>query len=154
MENLLAWMCRTPKTTTIRVNQLKIKAEELCLKVEKSLMLPEMPNIRVHPYISDILNIYSFEGRNTTPLEELKEIVVDVNCAASILRGAHLYAPGVLSMTSNTSIDERVNVYADVDGSCKKGTNVTYLSPTKVFIGIGIVKQQRYQLFGANLTPR
>lgn len=146
-------MCRTPKTTTIRVNRLKTTAAELCIKIDKSL-LPEIPSITVHPQFPDILSISSFDDASTMPVGELKEIAVDINCAASILRGAHLYAPGVLSMASNTSIGERVNVYADVDGTCKKGTNVTHESPTKVFIGIGIVKQQRYQLFGANLTPR
>lgn len=153
MDKLLAWMCLTPKTTTVRVNQLKTTADELCLKVENSILLPEMPSIRVHPHFSNILSISSFDGASTIPVGELKEIVVDVKCAASLLRGAHLYAPGVLSMASNTKIGERVNVYADVEGTCKKGTNVTYES-TKVFIGIGIVKQQRYQLFGANLAPR
>lgn len=113
-----------------------------------------MPAMSVHTQLPSVLSISSFDDTIPAPAENLKEIVVDVNCAASILRGAHLYAPGVLSMASNTSIGERVNVYADIEGTCKKGTNVKHDSCMKVFIGIGIVQQQRYQLFAANCKPR
>lgn len=35
---------------------------------------------------------------NVTNIE--KEVIVDVECAASVLRGAHIYAPGVMGMMS------------------------------------------------------
>lgn len=67
--------------------------------------------------------------------------------------GAHLYAPGVLSMESNTGLNEYVNVFVDIEGTCKRGAT-TFDSPNKLFIASGIVHMQRHQLFRNNITPR
>lgn len=32
-----------------------------------------------------------------------KEVIVDTCCAAAVLRGAHIFAPGVMGMTSGKS---------------------------------------------------
>lgn len=50
-------------------------------------------------------------------------------------------------MQSNTKLEEMVNIFVDIEGLCKKGTNVVYLSLHKLFVGIGQVKMQRFQLF-------
>lgn len=84
-----------------------------------------------------------------TPQTDAKEVIVDVICGAAVLRGAHIFAPGILAMQTNTKCNEPVNVYADLDGNCKKGTTF-YESNEKHFIGIGLVKMQRFQLFGAD----
>lgn len=52
-------------------------------------------------------------------------------------------------MLSNTKLDERVNIFADIEGKCRKGTNKVYASKSKLFVGIGQVKMQRFQLFGS-----
>lgn len=83
------------------------------------------------------------------PQANAKEVIVDVVCAAAVLRGAHIFAPGILAMQTNTKSDELVNVYADLDGICRKGTTF-YESNGKYFIGMGVVKMQRFQLFGAD----
>lgn len=83
-----------------------------------------------------------------------KEIIVDNICGAAVLRGAHIYSPGVLAMQSNTKLNEMVNVYADLEGACKKGTNNVYQSARKLFVGIGRVKMQRYQLYGKNACAK
>lgn len=120
-----------------------------------------MPTVSIHnhPTLPDVITIGSLhsDGKTTDVLTaepNLKEVIVDVACGASILRGAHLYAPGVLAMPAQTMVNERVNLYADVEGTCKKGTNTMYDSQKKVFLGIGQVQMQRYQLFGANLIPK
>lgn len=82
-----------------------------------------------------------------------KEIIVDASCAAAVLRGAHIYAPGVINMLSGTKLDEIVNVFADLAGTCKKGANKPHQSNQNVFIGIGQVKMQRYQLFNTKGSP-
>lgn len=87
---------------------------------------------------------------NTEPRLQLKEVIIDVFCAAAILRGAHIYCPGVLAMQTNTKLDEMVNIFADIEGACKKGTNVVYESPQKQFIGVGRVRMQRHQLYGTD----
>lgn len=109
-----------------------------------------------------------------------KEIIVDISCGAAVLRGthvliyafraddfyhmniniytrvllifvgAHIFGPGVLAMQSNTKIDDIVNVYADLEGLCKKGTSTVYESDQKMFIGIGHVRMQRFQLYSSS----
>lgn len=67
--------------------------------------------------------------------------------------GAHLYAPGVLAMETNTGLSECVNIFADIDGLCKRGAT-TFDSPNKRIIATGKVLMQRHQLFRNNVTPR
>lgn len=57
-------------------------------------------------------------------------------------------------MQSGTKQEEMVNVFSDLEGKCKKGTTTEYNSDQKTFIGIGRVKQQRYQLYGDNIDPK
>jgi len=52
-----------------------------------------------------------------------------------------------------TQINNEVSIYADVSGKCKKGLQKRYECPQKLFIGNGIVKMVRHQLYGENLTP-
>ncbi|XP_016984522.1 tRNA (cytosine(72)-C(5))-methyltransferase NSUN6 isoform X2 [Drosophila rhopaloa] len=83
----------------------------------------------------------------------LKEIIVDTSCGAALLRGAHIYAPGVLAMESNTQLQEAVSVYADLGGKCKRGSVTRFDSPEKIFLGTGKVLMQRYQLFNNSDEP-
>lgn len=112
--------------------------------------------VSIHTQLPDVLTISPWQSSDDAlqPEPRLGEVIVDVTCGAALLRGAHLYAPGVMAMLVHTAIDERVNIYADAEGVCKKGTNTIFESDRKVFIGIGVVQMQRYQLFGANLVPR
>lgn len=98
-----------------------------------------------------------------------KEIIIDVDCACAVLRGANIYAPGIIGMTSGiyiyifcevtfcefsgTKVGDKVSVYADLSGKCKKGLMNFDNSSVKVFIGNGISQMQRYQLFGDDLKP-
>lgn len=80
--------------------------------------------------------------------------MVDIRCAAALLRGAHIFAAGVLSMAGSAARNDLVNIFADVAGTCKKGTKIPHSSDEKVFIGCGRIRMDRSQLFGVDLTPR
>lgn len=55
----------------------------------------------MHPLIPNVIIIHHNFENNTGLLEIYeKEVIVDTDCAAAILRGAHIYAPGVLAMMS------------------------------------------------------
>lgn len=84
---------------------------------------------------------------DVTPDPSLREVIVDTTCGAALLRGAHIYAPGVLAMQSNTQRNELVNVYADLSGKCKRGSTAHFDSSEKIFVGQGRTLMQRYQLF-------
>lgn len=151
----------------MRVNSLKTTQKRLKEQVERriqemTISHPNlMPLVSIHPEIPDVITIspvvhdaQDLNCDSIKPEPNLKEVIVDVTCGAALLRGAHLYAPGVLAMPAQTKLNERVNIFADTKGLCKKGTNTDYESDKKVFIGFGIVQMQRYQLFGPNLDPK
>lgn len=155
IERYTEWLCTTPQLTTLRVNNLKTNITKLQQNIVHNLTKTNSIVPNIEPFSNDVLKILnSNSNKILKPISDNKEIIVDVTCAASILRGAHLYAPGVLGMTSGTALDECVNIFADIQGKCKQGTNKLFESIEKVFIGIGIVKMQRHQLFGLNLNPR
>lgn len=49
---------------------------------------------------------------------------------------------------------DTVSVYADVLGKCKKGLQTVYSHEAKLFIGNGIVKMNRHQLYGKRLSTK
>lgn len=111
-------------------------------------------NVTTDPNLPEVVILSDSKEMIANHNSKLKEVIVDKSCGAALLRGAHLYAPGVLAMQSGTKQDEIVNVFADLEGKCKKGTTTEYVSDQKTFIGIGKVKQQRYQLYGNSIDPR
>lgn len=113
--------------------------------------LPDLPMVESFPSLPEVILIRNIKTNSDDRFNiEFKEIIVDISCASAVLRGAHIFAPGVLAMQTNTKINELVNVFVDIEGKCKKGLNVVYKSNQKQFIGIGLVKMQRFQLFCSN----
>lgn len=100
------------------------------------------------------------------------EIIVDAICGAAVLRGSHVYAPGVIGMpngnpytcikfsplimyrnfyykfTIGLIINCKVSVFADVTGHCKKGLIKPYPDSKKMYLGNGVLRQTRKELFG------
>lgn len=154
----MQWLCQTPKLTTIRINlnqtTPKDVEQQVLRQISMQKYLPIAPAIEYFPEIPEVLIIGNLSNQQTAaPASEHKQIIVDTTCAAALLRGAHIYAPGVLGMQSGTKLNEIVDVYADVAASCKRGTNTVYDSTEKVFIGRGFVRMQRYQIFLDNEIP-
>ena len=52
----------------------------------------------VHPVLKDTVIIGNYKRPILSNLE--KEVIVDAICGAAILRGAHVYAPGVMGMST------------------------------------------------------
>ncbi|XP_055383483.1 tRNA (cytosine(72)-C(5))-methyltransferase NSUN6 [Condylostylus longicornis] len=152
VKKILEWLCISPKHTTYRINLLKTTREEAKSYITKIIeaKFRKPPSIFLLDEVPEVLCISSIDE---IPVfnPELKEVIVDIYCGSALLRGAHVYGPGVLAMNTGTQLNEKVNVFADLAGKCKKGTNVFYDCKEKVFIGIGITKMQRYQLYGKNV---
>uniref|UniRef100_A0A6P7G4J9 Methyltransferase NSUN6 n=1 Tax=Diabrotica virgifera virgifera TaxID=50390 RepID=A0A6P7G4J9_DIAVI len=150
------WLCSAPKITSIRVNTIKTNTAKV-LKVLKTYFAEncnDTPNVYIHPSFTNVIIIDSLNCPAGFKKFD-KEIIVDTDCAAAILRGAHIFAPGVLGMVSGCQINENVSIYADVAKKCKKGLQKIYEDDFKIFIGNGIVKMQRHQLFATdNIAPR
>ncbi|XP_061393551.1 tRNA (cytosine(72)-C(5))-methyltransferase NSUN6 [Musca vetustissima] len=148
LDDLLPWLCRAPSVTTYRVNLLKTTQETFKTHVEQILKnrYNNPPKVFSLPDLPEVVCI-SPTDHAPNPIHEQKEIIVDSCCGAAILRGAHIYSIGVLGMESGTQVGDVVNVYADLAGKCKKGSNVRYESDQKVYLGQGKVLMQRYQLY-------
>ncbi|XP_023310788.1 putative methyltransferase NSUN6 isoform X2 [Anoplophora glabripennis] len=153
-EKTSKWLCSSPKITSYRVNYLKSNSEEVLemtrkyiskvlgtnsVIVEKHLLIPNVIVIQ-HDLEKKILEKYD------------KEVVVDVDCASAVLRGAHIYAPGVLAMMSGTQVGDKISIYADSKKKCKRGLQKLYEDNGKIFIGNGESKMVRHELFGENLA--
>lgn len=107
--------------------------------------LPQLPEILcIDPLETPVKNAFD---------DTRKEVVVDTSCGAALLRGAHIFAPGVLAMESGTQLKELVNVFADLPGKCKRGTATRYLCNEKIFLGVGEVLMQRHQLYNDSKEP-
>lgn len=57
-------------------------------------------------------------------------------------------------LSVGTKVGEEVSIYADLSGKCKKGLIKCDEVVEKLYIGNGIAKMQRYQLFGNDPKPR
>lgn len=148
IEDLLPWLCRTPTITTYRVNLLKTSTEtfKTCVDSVLNKRYQEPPKVQMQSELPEVICIGATE-KSFAPIEGQKEIIVDTCCGAAVLRGAHIYAIGVLAMESGTKLGDLVNVYADLSQKCKKGLNVRYDCEEKLYLGQGKVIMQRYQIY-------
>uniref|UniRef100_A0A286XRU8 SAM-dependent MTase RsmB/NOP-type domain-containing protein n=1 Tax=Cavia porcellus TaxID=10141 RepID=A0A286XRU8_CAVPO len=73
------------------------------------------------------------------------EAVVGAQCGNAVLRGAHVYVPGIVSASSFMKAGDVISVYSDIKGKCKKGARE--FDGTKVFLGNGISARSRKEIF-------
>jgi hypothetical protein len=112
----------------------------------------ELPVVRVHSMLKDVLLIPAgVRPRQVHPSG--KHLIVDLLCGAAVLRGANVFAPGILSAPKDASIGDHVAVFADKDGTCPRGLAVPF-EGSKIFVGNGVLHQQRSDWFGATAKNR
>ncbi|XP_033065329.1 tRNA (cytosine(72)-C(5))-methyltransferase NSUN6 isoform X3 [Trachypithecus francoisi] len=73
------------------------------------------------------------------------EAIVGAQCGNAVLRGAHVYAPGIVSASKFMKAGDVISVYSDIKGECKKGARE--FDGTKVFLGNGISELSRKEIF-------
>ncbi|XP_029168423.1 putative methyltransferase NSUN6 [Nylanderia fulva] len=149
---LCKWMCTTPKKSIYRLDHLTDQQytnnlQKLC----KALKQVDKPDPSVH-FLPDLPNgIVAVDNWNSSVCLDLKrypqEIIVDAVCGAAVLRGSHIYAPGVIGMPNGLTINCKVSVFADVTGHCKKGLIKPYPDNEKMYLGNGILRKTRKELF-------
>jgi len=74
------------------------------------------------------------------------EIVVDTKCGEAVLRGADIFAPGVLGAVSGIRGGDKVSVVVDIDGKVHRG-DTNKFEGNKVFIGNGIARMGRSMFY-------
>ncbi|XP_038209650.1 tRNA (cytosine(72)-C(5))-methyltransferase NSUN6 isoform X2 [Zerene cesonia] len=78
--------------------------------------------------------------------------MVDASCGAAVLRGSHVFAPGLLGLQPNCKLNDLVDIYADLDGKCKRGLKIHYTGK-KEYVGTGYLKKLRCELFDEGIQP-
>ncbi|XP_071545005.1 tRNA (cytosine(72)-C(5))-methyltransferase NSUN6 [Panulirus ornatus] len=138
-----------PKFTTVRVNLMNTTLNEVLTIIKEHIRYQyvgkttPLPLVYPHHTLPDLLVIESFGIHKVQPAT--KEVVVGRMCGSAVLRGAEVYAPGVLGASPDLRVGESVAVYADLDDSCLRGCKV--FSGRKMFIGNGTSIQGRKDLF-------
>ncbi|VVC89622.1 unnamed protein product [Leptidea sinapis] len=153
MDVIHDWLTETPTHTCLRVNILKsfdiMNLEKTLVTLGEKLNTAHLPNF--YFLKPDCLILERWPEGITT--EKAKcEVIVDGACAAAVLRGSHVFAPGVLGLPPNCKLDDVVDIYGDIDGKCKRGLKIGF-DGVKRFAGVGCLKKLRRDLFDEGIQP-
>ncbi|XP_070566096.1 tRNA (cytosine(72)-C(5))-methyltransferase NSUN6-like [Ptychodera flava] len=152
--NLLSRLSTPPCNTVVRVNTLHFTREDVrqrlqcILKEQYEDKSCPCPVVEPHPVLPDVLVIQG-SGFNGEILPCKKEVIVDLMCGGAVLRGADVFVPGVMAAHPGIQVGDKLSVYADMDGSCRKGLTKPY-EGNKVFLGNGIAQVSRADIFTGN----
>ena len=96
----MSWVYETPKSLTYRVNTEITSFEEICETLRKKLEVTQT-RIRTFDEIPEMIVIEARSSNDPITLEihNAQEVIVDCACGAAVLRGAHVFGPGVLCMS-------------------------------------------------------
>ncbi|XP_070623236.1 tRNA (cytosine(72)-C(5))-methyltransferase NSUN6 isoform X3 [Erythrolamprus reginae] len=149
-ESLLNNLAHPPAFTSVRVNTHLAPVEYvrhlLSKEIQKQYENLSVPVLQ-HPELPDMLLIPVLGPRKD--LQKLpNEVIVNAQCGSAVLRGAHVYAPGIISTSKFMKSGSVVSVYSDIEGKCKRGAKE--FSGNKVFIGNGISELSRNEIFTSN----
>ncbi|XP_053484232.1 tRNA (cytosine(72)-C(5))-methyltransferase NSUN6 isoform X2 [Ictalurus furcatus] len=101
--------------------------------------------ILTHPQLPDVLLLPVRGPRDVSILNA--EVMLGAQCGSAVLRGAHVFAPGVLSAPKFMKAGDAVSVFSDVEGRCTRGAK-EFLGK-KVFLGNGVCVMNRSDIFCA-----
>ncbi|XP_058388486.1 tRNA (cytosine(72)-C(5))-methyltransferase NSUN6 isoform X1 [Diceros bicornis minor] len=146
-ETLLNHLSHPPSFTTVRVNTHLASVQHV-----KNLLFDELQKqfnglsvpILQHPDLQDVLLIPVIGPRKNIKKQQC-EAIVGAQCGNAVLRGAHVYVPGIVSASKFMKAGDIISVYSDIKGKCKKGAKE--FDGTKVFLGNGISELSRKEIF-------
>ncbi|KAI8909961.1 S-adenosyl-L-methionine-dependent methyltransferase [Powellomyces hirtus] len=97
-----------------------------------------------HPVFTDVLYLQVEGPLVVEPAGN--EVIIDTMCGNAVLRGADIFATGVLAAQAPMRKGDRVAVYVDLDGACLRGQSREYTG-RKTFVGNGIALMGREDLY-------
>ncbi|KAK6165523.1 hypothetical protein SNE40_022438 [Patella caerulea] len=151
VENLMKWLGIPPSFTTLRVNTYHSSINDILQQVEITLKQQcvsrgvDMFDIWCHPALKDCLVIQN-RGPKSTLIPVEKEVIVDLMCGMAVLRGADVFAQGIMGAASSMMKGDLVAVYCDMEGLCRRGATQKY-SKNKMFVGNGVAQIGRDEYF-------
>ncbi|KAJ8279814.1 hypothetical protein COCON_G00068800 [Conger conger] len=147
-EELLCHLSHPPSFTCVRASThlepLDIIRERLLeeLRQMSSYNGVDIP-ILSHTQVPDVLLLPVVGPRAALP--ENPEVIVGTQCGNAVLRGAHVFAPGILSAPKYMKAGDKVSVFSDVEGKCTRGAKEFH--GKKVFVGNGVAEMGRANIF-------
>ncbi|KAL0490365.1 methyltransferase [Acrasis kona] len=126
ISKLTSAMTHSPNWSTLRVTP-KSQDQEMCMEDARdelqSLINDDAHQVIIHPHIPDCLCIQVTGPHKVSLLSNF--VVVGKQCGEAVLRGSHVFAPGVIGTSNNIRLNEQVSIMANIDGKMPKGTKVT-----------------------------
>ncbi|XP_036377270.1 tRNA (cytosine(72)-C(5))-methyltransferase NSUN6 isoform X1 [Megalops cyprinoides] len=148
-EELLYRLSHPPSFTCVRASThlapLNTIRERLLeeLREQMSCHYPGDIPILSHTHVPDVLLLPVIGPRPALP--QNPEVIVGALCGNAVLRGAHVFAPGILSTPKYMKAGDLVSVFSDIEGKCTRGSKD--FQGKKVFLGNGISEMGRSDIF-------
>ena len=170
------WLATPPYATYLRIDTSKISRKKFIDFVEYKLSPGQKTHLslNLHEVLEDVIEImdndqrkydlkmhpfrfiltsFSLGDSSITCLDEDSQglpVIVGSQCGASVLRGAEVFAPGVMACPSHLRSGDKINLFCDVENVTLKGTILTkdnFDAKNYVFIGQGVANLSRSDLF-------
>ncbi|XP_036453519.1 tRNA (cytosine(72)-C(5))-methyltransferase NSUN6 isoform X1 [Colossoma macropomum] len=152
--SLLSCLSHPPSLTCLRASTHMYSLQDIQYRLEQHLTQQQLSScygdsvtapILRHPLLPDVLLLPVSGPRDVSVLNS--EVVVGAQCGSAVLRGAHVFAPGVLSAPKFMKAGDTVSVFSDVEGKCTRGAKE--FQGKKVFLGNGVCAMDRAEIFCA-----
>uniref|UniRef100_A0A3Q2UGV7 NOP2/Sun RNA methyltransferase 6 n=1 Tax=Fundulus heteroclitus TaxID=8078 RepID=A0A3Q2UGV7_FUNHE len=158
-QKLLACLSHPPSYTCVRASTHLAPLEDIGLRLTEELRKQQKCSssaeelsvgIAPHPRLADVL-LLPVDGPR--PVERLSsEVVVGAQCGSAVLRGAHVFAPGIVGSPKYMKAGDPVSVFSDLEGRCTRGA--TGFQGNKVFVGNGVAQMDRSAIFATDTPAR
>ncbi|XP_076828689.1 tRNA (cytosine(72)-C(5))-methyltransferase NSUN6 isoform X2 [Brachyhypopomus gauderio] len=150
--SLLSCLSHPPSLTCTRASTHMFTLQDVQHRLEQHLARQQgrdicegsiPPRVLRHPQLSDVLLLPVGGPRDVSV--QSSEVIVGAQCGCAVLRGAHVFAPGVLSAPKFMKVGDVVSVFSDVEGRCTRGAKE--FQGKKVFLGNGVCMMDRSEIF-------
>ncbi|XP_026147714.1 tRNA (cytosine(72)-C(5))-methyltransferase NSUN6 isoform X1 [Mastacembelus armatus] len=151
-QKLLTCLSHPPSYTCVRASTHLASLDEIRHKLEEELKNQQMCSLSAeevslqivpHPQIPDVLLL---PVNGPRPVKQLSsEVVVGAQCGSAVLRGAHVFAPGILASPKHMKVGDLISVFSDLEGKCTRGA--TSFQGSRVFVGNGVAEMDRSSIF-------
>ncbi|CAG4956562.1 unnamed protein product [Colias eurytheme] len=153
LNSIQNWLEKTPNHTCFRVNKLKVfdiqNLKSIFVDQSEELDTSTLPE---YNFLKGDCLIVKPWSDNVVVKRDNSKVMVDASCGAAVLRGSHVFAPGVLGLQPSCQLNDLVDIYADLDGKCKRGLKIDY-DGKKEYVGTGYLKKLRRDLFDEGIQP-
>ena len=140
--NFLRILSTPPLYTTLLVNSLAITRHDVIVQLQAEVSCKYAQPIETCPVVEEAIMIRGeCKAQSVIGTDGTAHIVVDYRCGMSVLRGADVFVPGVIAISSVVKIGDLASVFCDVEGTCTMGmTGVNRKEHELVFVGNGLLK--------------